>query len=87
MAALMGALSYRAPCAQRLPNDAHARFPSPKFVTAANPLSMNRDIHTGIPPLQCAPPFSCSHCGGGGGGVGDFMHVILLILSLILGRW
>ena len=87
MAALVRALSCRAPCAQRLPNDAQARFPSPKPVTAANPLSMNHDMHTCIPPLHCTPPFSCSHCGGGRGGAGDFMHVIPLLLSLTLGRW
>ena len=66
MGVLVRALSCRAPCAQRLPNDAQARFPSPKLVTAANLLSMIHDMHTRIPPLHCAPPFSCSHCGGGG---------------------
>ena len=56
MGALVRELSCRAPCAQRLPNDAQAQVPSPKHVTAANPLSMNHDMHTLIPPLHCAPP-------------------------------
>ena len=68
MDALVRELSCRAPYAQRLPNDAHVQFPSPKHVTAANPLSMNHDMHTLIPTLQLARPFSCSHYRGRGGG-------------------
>ena len=67
MGVLVRALSCRAPCAQRLPNDAQARFPS-KPVTAANPLSMNHDMHAYTAAALRTTVFVFA-LGGGGGGV------------------